>query len=55
MPIPDQARLLHTLEATDNFIIHEYFGIDLELVWSIAQIHIPSLKLAVELILASID
>lgn len=37
-----------------NFIVHEYFGIDLDLVWSITQLNIPPLKLTVEHMLSSI-
>ena len=31
-----------------NFIVHEYFGIDLELVWDIIANKIPLLKMVVE-------
>lgn len=31
-----------------NFIVHEYFGIDLELVWDIVANKIPPLKMVVE-------
>jgi uncharacterized protein with HEPN domain len=31
-----------------NFIVHEYFGVDLELVWDIVANKIPSFKLTVE-------
>lgn len=35
-----------------NFIIHEYFGVDLELVWDIVINKIPPLKLVVERMLS---
>lgn len=38
-----------------NFIVHEYFGIDLELVWLITQRNISPLKLTVEQILSLIE
>jgi uncharacterized protein with HEPN domain len=31
-----------------NFIVHEYFGIDLELVWDIVVNKIPGLKIVVD-------
>src|SRR6187431_3684698 len=34
-----------------NFIVHEYFGLDLELVWDVIINHIPSFKIQVEKIL----
>jgi uncharacterized protein with HEPN domain len=34
-----------------NFIVHEYFGLDLELVWDVVVNHIPSFKVQVEKIL----
>lgn len=27
-----------------NFLIHEYFGIDLNIIWQTARIHLPELK-----------
>ena len=36
-----------------NKIIHEYFGVDLELVWEVVQKDIPELKGKVEEILSS--
>ncbi len=38
-----------------NFIVHEYFGLDLELVWNIISVHIPPFKIHVEKILADIS
>ncbi|MEZ0540615.1 HepT-like ribonuclease domain-containing protein [Fibrella arboris] len=38
-----------------NFIVHEYFGVDLDLVWSITQSNIPPLKLTVERMLSSMS
>jgi uncharacterized protein with HEPN domain len=34
-----------------NFIVHEYFGLDLELVWNVIDIHVPVFKVQVENIL----
>lgn len=42
------------ITAFRNFIIHEYFGIDLELVWSITQTNIAPLRLTIEEILSSL-
>jgi uncharacterized protein with HEPN domain len=36
-------------------MIHEYFGVNLELVWRAAETELPSLKLAVESILSELD
>jgi len=38
-----------------NFIVHEYFGLDLELVWNVVIVHLPPFKLQVEKILADIS
>jgi uncharacterized protein with HEPN domain len=38
-----------------NFIVHEYFGLDLELVWGILQDNIPQLKMDVLKIVENID
>ncbi len=38
-----------------NFLIREYFGIDLELVWDIVDNKIPVLKKTIEQILMEID
>ncbi len=37
-----------------NFIVHEYFGLDLELIWNVVIVHLPPFKLQVEKILADI-
>ncbi len=37
-----------------NFLAHEYFGIDLELVWDVVVNHIPDLKKDMEIILKDI-
>lgn len=31
--------------ALRNFLIHEYFGVDLNTVWETARVHLPRLKL----------
>lgn len=38
-----------------NFLAHEYFGVDLELVWSILEQNIPDLKKDIEKILGNIS
>ncbi len=38
-----------------NFIIHEYFGLDLDLVWNVVVVHIPPFKIQVQKILAEIS
>ena len=37
--------------ATRNKVIHEYFGVDLELIWDVVKKHIPKLKMEAEIIL----
>ena len=37
-----------------NIIIHEYFGIDLELVWVIVAEHITNLKTQIESMIGSL-
>ena len=38
-----------------NFLAHEYFGLDLELVWGIVELHLLPLKQDVEKILKEIN
>lgn len=38
-----------------NFLAHEYFGVDLELVWTIIEQHIPKLKSQVQGILTKLE
>jgi len=37
-----------------NFIVHEYFGLDLDLIWNVILVHIPPFKLQIKDILADI-
>ena len=37
-----------------NFIVHEYFGLDLDLIWNVIAVHIPPFKLQIEKILVDI-
>ena len=34
--------------ALRNFLIHEYFGVDLNTIWQTAHIHLPALKNALK-------
>ncbi len=38
-----------------NFIVHEYFGLDLDLIWNVITVHIPPFKIQIEKILADIS
>ena len=38
-----------------NVVIHEYFGIDLELVWEIVAEHIATLGTQINSVVASLD
>lgn len=40
------------ITAFRNFIVHEYFGVDLELVWDIVANKIPGLKIVVDRMLS---
>jgi uncharacterized protein with HEPN domain len=40
--------------AMRNILVHHYFGIDLEAVWSVVERDIPDLKLNVEIILSQL-
>ncbi len=42
------------IEGMRNFIIHEYFGVDLELVWNTVKKDIPALKENASAILADL-
>jgi uncharacterized protein with HEPN domain len=37
-----------------NLIVHEYFGLDLELIWDVVVNHIPSFKIQVQRILKEV-
>jgi uncharacterized protein with HEPN domain len=41
-----------SITALRNVLIHEYFGVDLEIVWRVVQRRIPTLKRHVEALLA---
>ena len=41
-----------SITALRNVLIHEYFGVDLEIVWRVVQRRIPTLKCHVEAMLA---
>jgi uncharacterized protein with HEPN domain len=41
--------------AMRNLLVHQYFGIDLEAVWSVVERDIPELKLNVQTILNSLS
>jgi len=41
-----------SITALRNVLIHEYFGVDLEIVWRVVQRRIPTLKRHVEAMLA---
>ena len=55
--IPDEFKVLNTdiewriLKDFRNFIIHEYFGVDNELVWNIIQKHLPALIIKIEVLI----
>ncbi len=48
--IPDEVQIAHPdipwkqMIAMRNFLIHEYFGVDITAVWQTAHIHLPALK-----------
>lgn len=37
-----------------HVVVHDYFGIDYEIIWRIIEVHLPPLKVDLELILAAI-
>jgi uncharacterized protein with HEPN domain len=41
-----------SVTALRNVLIHEYFGVDLEIVWRVVERRLPALKRHVELMLA---
>ncbi|HZF11430.1 MAG TPA: HepT-like ribonuclease domain-containing protein [Thermoanaerobaculia bacterium] len=43
------------ISAFRNILVHDYLGIDLEAIWRITQVEIPSLKLAIESMLARLS
>lgn len=51
--IKEQFPEIEWREITDlrNFLVHEYFGVDINIVWSIIQYDLPSLKSKIENIL----
>lgn len=42
------------IAAFRNVLVHDYLGIDIELVWDITQDEVPALKSAIEAILDSL-
>jgi uncharacterized protein with HEPN domain len=38
-----------------NFIVHEYFGLDLELVWSVIEKHLSEFKIQIQTILRNFE
>jgi uncharacterized protein with HEPN domain len=38
-----------------DVLIHDYFGVDLDMVWQIAQTYLPELKPEIEAILLSVE
>lgn len=42
-----------SITALRNVLIHEYFGVDLEIVWRVVQRRLPTLKRSVEQLLAA--
>lgn len=42
-----------SITALRNILIHEYFGVDIEIVWRVVQRRIPTLKRHVEAMLAN--
>ncbi len=42
-----------SITALRNVLIHEYFGVDLEIVWRVVTRRLPTLKRAVERLLAA--
>lgn len=37
-----------------DVLIHDYMGVDLEAVWEVTQVHVPSLRRSVEVALAAL-
>ena len=44
-----------TLSAFRNVLVHDYLGIDIEVVWSVVSQDLPTLKTKIEKILADLD
>ena len=55
--LPDEFRWIHEgipwrrIAGMRDKVIHEYFGVDLQLVWTVAQENLPELKKAIRSIL----
>lgn len=43
------------IEATRHKIVHDYFEIDLEIVWNVTQIHLPSFLQEINQMIAAFD
>lgn len=59
--IPDELRELHPdvrwrdIGRFRDRVVHHYFGLDLDIVWEVVDIHLPILKKVVEELLHSME
>ena len=45
----------HHIRNFRNRLVHEYLGVDIEIVWGIIQHNLPALKIAIEAMLRQLD
>jgi uncharacterized protein with HEPN domain len=38
-----------------HIVSHEYFGIDYEIIWRIATVHLPEVRVSVEILVQSLQ
>jgi len=59
--LPEEIKATYTnipwrqIAATRDFIIHEYFSIDVDLIWEVTQKDLPDLKKKIEKILKDLE
>jgi uncharacterized protein with HEPN domain len=45
----------HQVKGFRNFIVHEYFGVSYQMEWSVVVAHLPTLKIAAQQIIESLN
>jgi uncharacterized protein with HEPN domain len=55
LEVADPMTAWHQIRGMRNAVIHEYFQVDLEMVWQTTQLDLPVLKVALQQVLNSLE